>query len=117
MSKRFFGASAWPTAREVRGSARRWCRPLSHARRGAGAHASPRRARPPRAAPQDDRAFDAVGRNIMDYLLNRDHLKTLDAVRAPRRGSRGAARPTAPPARLYSHARARPRPPLSPRRS
>jgi len=28
----------------------------------------------------DDNAFDAVGRNILDYLLNKDHLKTLDDV-------------------------------------
>ncbi len=77
-------------------------------------------------APQDDNAFDAVGRNILDYLLNKDHLKTLDDVRvaarvprlpAPSQARRpAAARPaaTSPPPR--PPARAHP-PALSPRRS
>jgi uncharacterized surface protein with fasciclin (FAS1) repeats len=28
----------------------------------------------------DDRAFEALGRNIMDYLVNKDHIKQLDSV-------------------------------------
>jgi len=87
MSKRFFGASAWPTAREVRGSARRWCRPpLARA---------PRRRRPRLAAPRppafrsahsqvaplvrDDRAFLALYR----LLFYRHILANLNSAEAP----------------------------------
>jgi hypothetical protein len=86
MSKRFFGASAWPTAREVRGR-RRWCRPpLARA---------PRRWRPRLAAPRppafrsahsqvaplvrDDRAFLALYR----LLFYRHILANLNSAEAP----------------------------------